>query len=448
MHPLIDEPVLPMCPIQRCFGVPTRAFPSVPLFALLAAGLLTAMHAPGLGASGAHYPDGHGGEVFFPMGAVSFADEVVRFDVGDPAANHARYSEAERALGVPRYAENEHAFVTLGCAGELVLRFSDNQLIDVPGPDLYVFEIGPDTEPTALAVSDDGEAWTRIGTIAGGKAEIDLAPYVSADESFRMVKLVDLKQACSSGTPGADVDALGAIGSASKIALDSAVLFASGEHRLKSGAFGALDTVITRIDDPAASQVEVAGHTDDVGEAADNRVLSRKRAQAVAAYLRENADFAADAVTTQAFGESRPVAGNDTAEGRARNRRVELTMRIQQTAEPGPPEVEILGVWAGASGDRVVELRREGEAIRGDYDFDGSRLLGRFVDETTFEGFWIKKRSGRKCDSAKDGSHYWGPMRIEFASAEQDRFDGFWRYCGSSEDDWSPKGWQGIERLL
>ena len=93
---------------------------------------------PSAQAAGERYPDGHGGEVFFPMGAVSFADEVVRFDAGDPAAEDAQYSEAERVLGAPRYTQDEDDFLTLGCAGELVLRFGDNQLIDVPGPDLYV----------------------------------------------------------------------------------------------------------------------------------------------------------------------------------------------------------------------------------------------------------------------------------------------------------------------
>lgn len=430
---------------------PFKLFPSVPCPGSLVANVLAVLLVPAAQAAGEHYPDGHGGEVFFPMGKVSFADEVVRFRAGDPAADDAQYSEAERALGRPRYAQDKDDFVTLGCAGELVLRFTDNQLIDVPGPDLYVFEIGPDTEPTALAVSADGETWTRVGSIAGGKAGIDLAPYVSGDDSFRYVKLVDLKQACSSGTPGADVDAVGAIGSASRIALDSSVLFESGAHQLKPAAFGALDAVIDRIENPAASQVEVAGHTDGVGPAEDNLALSRRRAQAVADYLMKKGEFAAEAVTTRAFGETRPVAANDNAEGRARNRRVELTVRTTPQAEPGPPEVEILGVWGGVRGrsaERVLELRREGDTVRGEYDFDGSRMLGELTDATTFEGFWIKERSGRRCDSERDGSRYWGHLRLDFASPELDRLDGFWRYCGSSEEDWSPKGWQNIERLL
>lgn len=402
--------------------------------------------------TGKSYPDGHGGEVFFPRGDESFADEVVTFAVGDPGPDETD-ADPQQVLGIPDYAPDQGGSVTLGCAGELVLRFTDNRLIDIAGPDLYVFEIGPDVEPTALAVSADGDSWIRVGTISGGKAEIDLAPYAPSDATFRYVKLVDLKQACSSRTPGADVDAVGAIGSASKIALDSAVLFDSGEHQLKPGAFAALDKVIEQINDPASSDVEVAGHTDSVGSTASNLELSRNRARAVADYLIESGNFADDAVATRAFGEGRPIASNDTAEGRQHNRRVELTVQTTRASDSaGTKEVEILGVWAGHSGasaDRIVELRREDGAVRGDYDFDGSSLIGDFTDATTFEGFWVKDRSGRKCESEKDGRRYWGQIRLEFDSADRDEFTGYWRYCGDDdEDDWSARGWSSIQRLL
>lgn len=147
------------------------------------------------------YPDGHGGEVSFPMGASSFADQVVSYGGGDPSPAE-RAADPQAALGPPDLADKDAgAYVTLGCGcgGELVLAFADNALVDVPGPDLYVFEIGPDTKATALAVSGDGNDWTRVGRIAGGKAEVDLAPYVDSESDFRYVRLVDLKSACGSG---------------------------------------------------------------------------------------------------------------------------------------------------------------------------------------------------------------------------------------------------------
>ncbi|MEX2498910.1 MAG: OmpA family protein [Wenzhouxiangellaceae bacterium] len=392
------------------------------------------------------YPDGHGGQVLFPMGDVSFADAVESYSDGDPSPAE-RAADPQAALGVPDIAEHDNAgYVTLGCAGELVLIFEDNALVDVAGPDLYVFEIGPDTEPTALAVSADGNDWTRVGRIAGGKAEIDLAPYVAPDAEFRYVKLVDLKSACGSGeTPGADIDAVGAIGSAQRIALDSAVLFDTGEFTLKPEAFAAIDEVLGAIGNRAETSVVVAGHTDAVGAESDNETLSRNRARAVADYLVDDAGFSQDRVTLKAFGESRPVAGNDTAAGRARNRRVELTVRTPRTDAPDEaPSVEILGVW-DAKGHGILEMRLVGGKFEGEYTSDGGRLLGEFVSDTVFEGWWVEDGSRRACDTKKAGSDHWGPLRIEFESPSRDAFTAQWRYCG--EDEWRGT-WEPAVRLL
>lgn len=396
--------------------------------------------------SGRAYPDGHGGEVFFPMGDVSFADAVERFTVGDPAP-HEEAAEPGRVLGIPDHADGDGVrYVTLGCAGELVLRFEDNALIDVTGPDLYVFEVGPDVEPTGLAVSDDGEDWIRVGRISGGKSEIDLAPYVDEGTDFRYVKLVDLKRACGSRkTPGADIDAVGAIGSASRIALDSAVLFDTGEHQLKPAAFEEIDRVLAHVENRSETSVEVAGHTDAVGSAEENRTLSRKRAQAVASYLVEKADFNAERVTLKAYGESRPVAGNDSEAGRARNRRVELTVRTPRSDDDGKvPRIEILGIW-DANNHGILEMRRVDGQFEGEYTSDGGRLLGAFTSETVFEGYWVENNSRKSCDSEKAGSDHWGPLRIEFASPDRDEFVAYWRYCGEEEDRGS---WKTAERLL
>jgi len=392
------------------------------------------------------YPDGHGGEVVFPMGDVSFADAVESYSDGNPSPIE-RAADPQSALGVPDFSGDDNiGYVTLGCAGELVLAFEDNALVDVAGPDLYVFEIGPDTETTALAVSPDGSDWTRVGRISGGTAEIDLAAYVAADAEFRYVKLVDLKSACRSGqTPGADIDAVGAIGSAQRIALDSAVLFDTGEYTLKSEAFAAIDDVLGAIGNRAGTSVVVAGHTDAVGAESDNEMLSRNRAAAVADYLVGDSGFSQERVTLKAYGESRPVAGNDTAAGRARNRRVELTVRTPRSDAPGESSsIEILGVW-DAKDHGILEMRLVGGQFEGEYTSDGGVLLGEFVGETVFEGWWVEDNSRRSCDSEKAGSDHWGPLRIEFESPDRDAFTAQWRYCG--EDGWRGS-WKRAERLL
>lgn len=392
------------------------------------------------------YPDGHGGEVMFPMGDVSFADTVDAYASGDPSPS-GYASDPEAALDAPDIAEHDKGgYVSLGCGGELVLGFEDNALMDVAGPDLYVFEIGPDIEPTALAVSSDGEKWVRVGRISGGKAEIDLAPYVPEGTRFRYVKLVDLKSGCDAReTPGADIDAVGAIGSAQRVSLDSAVLFNSGEFELKPEASAAIDEVLAEVGDRAETSVVVAGHTDAVGSEEDNQVLSRNRARAVADYLVAAAGFSADRVTLEAHGESRPVATNETAAGRAKNRRVELTVSAPRAeARADTDRLEILGVW-DARGHGILEFRRVNGELEGSYTSDGGRLIGEFSSDTVFEGFWVENDSRRSCDSEKAGSDHWGPLKIEFESADLGAFIAHWRYCG--EDEWRGT-WRRAERLL
>jgi outer membrane protein OmpA-like peptidoglycan-associated protein len=72
--------------------------------------------------------------------------------------------------------------------------------------------------------------------------------------------------------------------------------------------------------------VVVEGHTDSMGSDAYNMKLSNRRAEAVKRYLADHG-IAASRITSEGFGESEPVASNETAEGRAQNRRVELHVK-------------------------------------------------------------------------------------------------------------------------
>lgn len=391
------------------------------------------------------YPDGHGSEVTFPQGSISFADKVVHYDTGskDPIKVARDPSEA---LGVPDYdQEKDRNFVSLGCTGELMLQFTDNQLVDIPGPDLYVFEIGPDVEPTGLAISKNGKDWVRIGRISGGKAEVDIAPYVSSDDAFRFVRLVDLGQKCGGRWPGADIDAVGAIGSAQHIALSGEVLFDTGKYKLKPAATAAIDKALAEVVIEAVQAIEVAGHTDSVGNDQTNQTLSKNRAQSVAAYLTTETGLAADKLSIVGYGESHPVANNDTATGRSKNRRVEITLRSEQTkSNHDSLKTTILGLWkAGKYG--ILELHQQNGRITGNYDLDGGRIRGEFTSDTVIEGYWIENSSNQACDSEKDGSAHWGRLRMQFESADQHDVDTQWAYCDS--DSWSGN-WPHGERIL
>jgi outer membrane protein OmpA-like peptidoglycan-associated protein len=74
-------------------------------------------------------------------------------------------------------------------------------------------------------------------------------------------------------------------------------------------------------------EVEVGGHTDSQGAEDKNQMLSEQRAQAVMGYLLEkNPDIERSQLSSKGYGESKPMASNDTAEGRAQNRRVEFKL--------------------------------------------------------------------------------------------------------------------------
>jgi OOP family OmpA-OmpF porin len=72
-------------------------------------------------------------------------------------------------------------------------------------------------------------------------------------------------------------------------------------------------------------QVSLEGHTDSTGDAVANKKLSLDRAEAVKAMLAQ-AGVAADRISVAGYGQERPVASNDTDDGRAANRRTELVV--------------------------------------------------------------------------------------------------------------------------
>ena len=82
-----------------------------------------------------------------------------------------------------------------------------------------------------------------------------------------------------------------------------------------------------------STYVDVLGHTDSTGSEASNQTLSVNRAQAVANYLKSRGVVSAR-IGVRGYGETAPIASNDTEEGRAQNRRVEIKV-VPVTGQPG-----------------------------------------------------------------------------------------------------------------
>ena len=275
---------------------------------------------------GSTYTDSRGKRVNFPLGNLSFADEVIFFSKGAPSSAE-KYCDADQVLGPPDYVNDYQeppGYVTLGCGGTLIVRFIDNVLIDADGPDLYVFEIGPDVESTNISISKDGNNWINIGKVSGGTAEIDITRYIDPGDIFHYVSLTDLKSACGGGYPGADIDAVGAIGSAVQITLKASILFDFNKYTLKNEMQQELKEVAEQIKQYPGSTIIIDGHTDNMGSEDYNQKLSEHRAAKVRDYLLSNEGLINYKIEINGYGESKPIAKNDTEEGREENRRVEI----------------------------------------------------------------------------------------------------------------------------
>jgi outer membrane protein OmpA-like peptidoglycan-associated protein len=274
--------------------------------------------------------DGNGDPIKLPRGPASFADEVIEYRVGRPGPVP-EGMDARAALGSPDYVggpvlETPRS-VTLGNGGSITLRFTDNALVDVKGPDLYVFESGPHVEAAFVDISTDGKSWIAAGRVEGHASSLDIAPVVAPGQIYSYVRITDdANQGHAAGDwPGADIDAVGAVGAVEKIELSGEVLFEHDSDTLKPNAAEALDAVLARIVAREGAHVTVLGHTDSTGEDAYNLDLSRRRAESASKYLEEHG-VERSSLTVEGHGETRPVAENDSPEGRQKNRRVEIVI--------------------------------------------------------------------------------------------------------------------------
>ncbi len=257
--------------------------------------------------------------VFLPLGDLSFADAVVSKNFGPRGAN------SEGIIGPPdmstkRFREVDQKICNLGLKGQITLAFTNNSLSNVKGPDLYVFEMGA-IEPTLLEISKNGIDWISVGKIEGGTAMVDIEPFVKIGDTFNYVRLTDLET--PSGIPGADIDAVAAIGGAMLLSMDSAVLFDSGSYTLKESATKELQKLANKIKAFPKGNITVNGHTDNDGNPVTNLKLSENRATQVSGELKKllNKEYS---FNIKGYGETNPIVPNTTKENKQKNRRVEI----------------------------------------------------------------------------------------------------------------------------
>ena len=105
--------------------------------------------------------------------------------------------------------------------------------------------------------------------------------------------------------------------------------FESGESTIDTSYRALLEKVRDAANVFPRSLIIIEGHTDSLGSEAANLALSRSRAEAVGAFLSDELGIAGFRIRAMGFGETRPIANNETAQGRARNRRIDVRIEPQ-----------------------------------------------------------------------------------------------------------------------
>lgn len=110
------------------------------------------------------------------------------------------------------------------------------------------------------------------------------------------------------------------------LSMPGSATFSSGSSNVESKFHPVLDSVVVVLDEFDRTYIDIIGHTDSKGSKQYNQQLSEKRAKSVAQYLESRAVIK-QRVMADGMGEDDPIASNDTREGRAMNRRVEIKLK-------------------------------------------------------------------------------------------------------------------------
>lgn len=146
------------------------------------------------------------------------------------------------------------------------------------------------------------------------------------------------RQAMEQATQGTGVDVVRTPDNQLKLNIPNDISFATGSAALKPELRNVLAQFAKGLTDNPGTLVKVIGHTDNVGSDALNNRLSVERADTVRDFLADRG-VSTSRVEVAGRGEREPIASNDTAEGRAQNRRVEIFLREPEQAAAGQPMV-------------------------------------------------------------------------------------------------------------
>lgn len=166
--------------------------------------------------------------------------------------------------------------------------------------------IGKDGKGAAIGAAIGSAVGAGTGAVIGKKMDEKAAALAKEMENAQVETITD-------------VNGLQAI----KVTFESGILFPTNGTTLSAAAKNQLATFSTQMKDLQDTDITIYGHTDNTGSASVNERISLQRAESVASYL-ESRGINASRIHSEGKSFNNPVADNDTAEGRAKNRRVEV----------------------------------------------------------------------------------------------------------------------------
>uniref|UniRef100_Q3ARG1 OmpA family protein n=1 Tax=Chlorobium chlorochromatii (strain CaD3) TaxID=340177 RepID=Q3ARG1_CHLCH len=170
-------------------------------------------------------------------------------------------------------------------------------------------------------------SWAKgalIGAVVGGASGAVLGNYMDKQAA-----------AIDQNVEGAQVQR---VGESIRVVFDSGLLFTTGSSTISAASRSNIEQLARILNTYGDTNVVIEGHTDSIGNEATNQVLSEKRAESVATLLKVYG-VAPNRMSAVGYGETRPVATNETEAGRNLNRRVEVliyaTDALRQQAASG-----------------------------------------------------------------------------------------------------------------
>ena len=257
-----------------------------------------------------------------------------------------QYVDAERGITIQRDDDGSGQYLDSKLGISLLVdddgagsykddRYGISLMVDDDGEGLYT-----NTQNGVTVTADDDAMSYRAGKVRITQKKDGSGSYADAESGLKIENDGKGKATVTKGTQKATVDAaplgtlprlprLGAVPAVPSleansllITLDSGVLFDVDKYDLRPEAQETLNQLAKLLTEAGITAFEIDGHTDSNADDAYNQTLSENRANAVKEYLKAQGVTAE--ITTQGYGESRPVATNETAEGRQQNRRVEI----------------------------------------------------------------------------------------------------------------------------